>query len=72
MRVNKVSRTEHHALDTCPCPDCKRVRRDERRKGRKSSTKQFSPEDAFTLGYVNTRSPAGSLARQLGCEVKAT
>ena len=71
--VFEVTRVEHHLLSTCPCACCtaERLRRQLRTSAtidsdfHPSRTMQLTPETAFLLGFISSRSPSGSRARDL-------
>jgi hypothetical protein len=69
--INIVTRTEHHALATCPCGYC--VVERERRAGTGQTPanehiKHISVDTAFAVGLISHRSPFGSVARGLACQ----
>lgn len=66
----EVVRTEVHFLPKCPCPDCRRER--ERRAADKRThiephLQSISVDTAHLLGFIDHRSPQGSVARGMMC-----
>ena len=61
-----VHKVEHHLWRTCPCGEC--VRERERRDTSKipqDSRRSISVDAAHILGYIPSRNPHGSVAREL-------
>lgn len=66
MQTLVVHKQEVHAVQVCPCPVCRRHRQQHRSVGAAAGrVVGVSPATAYALGIINTRCPAGSLARQI-------
>jgi hypothetical protein len=59
----EVVRIEHHLWKTCPCSTCEEER--ERRDHSNHPIHNLSVEAAHALGFLHSRCPEGSLARQI-------
>jgi hypothetical protein len=63
LEIHEIRKIEHHLLMTCPCRDCEEER--SRREHSNHPLHSMSVENAHTLGFLTSRCPEGSLARQI-------
>ena len=63
----EITKKEIHYWPACPCEVCRHKRAEEaaRRTPSKQSHRRLSVEAAYTLSFIRTRRPHGSVAREL-------